>query len=226
MKSPALMAKRDTGIDIYDPTLVLYLPLADHGTDVSPFPSRDLNHHIATVTGATWGLQGRTFDGTDDWIDCGSSSVLKPTGDFTVGARFKLDNLTGGNWVLFDEEVYRASGFLLRIDRATNTTGQAFLRTNQVSADTGITGNTILSTDTWYTLYATKLGTTGTFFLNGVADGTGTLNNPVLATKNLFVSNDGAQRMKGTIGEVWMYNRALSAAEVQQNYLVTKWRYI
>src|SRR3990167_5915362 len=50
-----------------DPSLVLYLPLWKK--DGSSFMSDDAYGHLATVTGATWGSQGRTFDGVDDLIE-------------------------------------------------------------------------------------------------------------------------------------------------------------
>src|SRR3972149_6505876 len=60
----------------YDPSCVLYLPLYE--LDGASFASRDAYGHLCTVTGATWGLQGRTFNGTSDWINCGTSSILVP----------------------------------------------------------------------------------------------------------------------------------------------------
>jgi hypothetical protein len=85
MKSPAFRSfRRGYGIDENDPSLVFFAPLYDAGLQGSPFLSRDLNKHSCTVTGATWGPQGRICTGGDDYIDCGSSSLLKITSqDFT-----------------------------------------------------------------------------------------------------------------------------------------------
>ena len=51
---------------IFDPSLVLYLPL--HQRDGSSFMSKDAYGHVCTVTGAVWTPEGRLFDGVDDYI--------------------------------------------------------------------------------------------------------------------------------------------------------------
>jgi hypothetical protein len=80
MRSPAFRARRASGIDIYDPSLVLYLPFADHDMAGSTIISKDLNAHSCTVTGATWGSQGRSFDSTyDDFISVPDSPSLNLT---------------------------------------------------------------------------------------------------------------------------------------------------
>ena len=56
---------------IFDPSLVLYLPL--YQPDGASFASRDAYGHLCTVTGALWTPQGRTFDGADDIIDLGNN---------------------------------------------------------------------------------------------------------------------------------------------------------
>jgi len=58
-------------VDILDPALALYLPLWYPYSDMtgSTIYSYDKNRCVCTVTGATWGRTGRTFDGVDDWID-------------------------------------------------------------------------------------------------------------------------------------------------------------
>ncbi|MDO8687497.1 MAG: hypothetical protein Q7K41_02790, partial [Dehalococcoidales bacterium] len=70
---------------IFDPSLVLYLPLYE--PDSSSLMSKDAYGHLAAVTGATWGTLGRTFDGSDDQIDCGNaSSLVTAFGGDTTGS--------------------------------------------------------------------------------------------------------------------------------------------
>jgi len=58
--------KRSLNKFIYDPSLVLYLPLYE--LDGASFMSKDARGHLCTVTGALWRPQGRSFDGSDDII--------------------------------------------------------------------------------------------------------------------------------------------------------------
>ena len=54
---------------IFDPYLVLYLPLYE--LDGASFMSKDAYGHLCTVIGALWRPNGRYFDGIDDRIDLG-----------------------------------------------------------------------------------------------------------------------------------------------------------
>lgn len=89
-----------------------------------------------------------------------------------------------------------------------------------------------LSIKQWYNLVLSVDGarTTGNIrlFANGeevvaAADTGGTLDTN---TNDLCIgTTEGVYFINATIGEVAVYSRALSAPEIQRNYLVTKWRY-
>jgi hypothetical protein len=66
-----------------------------------------------------------------------------------------------------------------------------------------------------------------TLYVNGVAGTpvakTGDINNyGQVFTVGRYLTETS---FKGLIGEIMLYNRALSLAEIQHNYLGTKWRY-
>ena len=48
--------------------LVFHAPLWAYDLQGSPFISKDIYRHSCTVTGSAWGITGRTFDGTNDYI--------------------------------------------------------------------------------------------------------------------------------------------------------------
>lgn len=84
-----------------------------------------------------------------------------------------------------------------------------------------------LSVNTWYNIFLTRNGSTITVYLNGNSIGTMSGVSPTLA--NIF-SIIGAERTtiyfsNVNISNVLLYNRTLSAREVQQNYNVTKSRF-
>ena len=65
--------------------LVLYVPLWHEKLSGGTFASFDHNHHACTVTGATWGTQGRTFAGDDnDVITVANNDVFDITGAITI----------------------------------------------------------------------------------------------------------------------------------------------
>jgi len=58
---------------------VLYLPLWQPDMAGSTIISKDKSANSCTVTGAVWGSQGRTFDGINDVITCGSAITIPAT---------------------------------------------------------------------------------------------------------------------------------------------------
>ena len=57
-----------------DPSCVLHLPLRK--LDGDSFPSREGAGLACTNSGSIWTPRGRLFDGTNDYIDCGSNARL------------------------------------------------------------------------------------------------------------------------------------------------------
>ena len=87
---------------------------------------------------------------------------------------------------------------------------------------------TFINANTWYNVVGTYNGTTSSIYINGVLDLS--TNNTVSANasgSNFIVGSYGAARnFTGKISNILAYNRALSAAEIQQNYNALKSRYI
>jgi hypothetical protein len=205
--------------------LVLYAPLWHPELSGSPFLSKDLNAHTCTVTGATWGLQGRTFNGTSDYIDCGSNGVLFPSGDLTIEAWIqKNDALTEAGIVNcyasnkgYDLTIFGDNNFLFRY-WASDGHAQLYAAFPAASP---------FAINTWFHLVVGRSGDTLVGWVNCNAltpvAVTGTLVVPAVSLR--IGSQQGAQYLKGLEGEVRIYNRALSLAEVQHNRNVTRWRY-
>jgi hypothetical protein len=88
-----------------------------------------------------------------------------------------------------------------------------------------------ISANTWYNFVVTLDGTTPKMYLNGTQlSVTGNLSTPKSITVNqAFVGRrgdaNGEDRFGGTIASVRDYNRALTAAEIQQNFNATRSRY-
>lgn len=222
-QNPAYPAK---GMDfIFDPSLVLYLPLYE--LDGASFMSRDAYGHLATVTGALWTPQGRSFDGLDDKINCGHHSAFDITEAITLEAWVRVK---GPTW---DD----AGGIISK--RVQGVDYEWYIRTaaantfwGGVSTSSGeklVGNNGGLTTDTWYHLVLVYDRISVRIYVNGALDSTPTAGTDAINTGvsdvhiGWYYSNVYA--FDGRIGEVRIYNRALTLLEIKHNYLTTKWRY-
>src|SRR3989344_904343 len=156
------------------------------------------------------------FDGSNDYVDAGSSSSLRfHTGDFTVTGWIKSDSLTGtrtlGATYLDVNTGWFFGTFNSKLGYYTNAWKSA---------------NTTLVTGQWYHIGIT-VDASGNyiFYLNGNSDGSGASTLPANTTESFKIGAYGASgglgRFDGLIDEVRIYNRALSADEVMRLYKAT-----
>lgn len=90
-----------------------------------------------------------------------------------------------------------------------------------------VTGNTTLSLNTWYFGAVTYSNSTGwKLYLNGREDGTSVDTTTFTGNQEISIgSYNTGNNFTGRIASVQVYNRALSASEIVQNYNATKRRY-
>lgn len=205
-----------------DPSLALYVPL--YHRDGASFMSRDHYGHTCTVTGALWTLQGRKFDGTDDDVDCGTSSVLDITGDITICIWFKITVLNS-HCLLKRIGTFGTDGYSLYYSIVGNYWFQGSTQAKR------IIGSSTLVINTWYCLGAVQEGaTTKKLFLNGNINGVKTDSDAVVSpgSQSLYLGENipgNLLHLNGLVGEVVVYNGAKTFLEYLRYYLATKWRY-
>ena len=221
MRSPALMVKRDTGIDIYDPSLKLYLPLHDHTTGVSPFISKDLYHYTATVTGAIWGKYGRTFDGDDNIATTAAATLVGATA-LTLEAWVKWAASPQTSQAVFESTSANCWG----LGGGWTANKWAFW----IHATTWqSSGNSTSNIDTaWHHMVGTYNGAALVVIIDTVVQASGAVTGNATRDGNIKLGETaaGAGDFKGIIGEARVYNRVLTAPEIMRNYQNTKRRYI
>lgn len=156
---------------------------------------------------------------------------LRLTGDFTFFCVVYPDTTQGAgvtNYHMFGCENFNASGYMFRLQPTNGALNVlATARTSQAGTNTGVNSNTNIPVRQVSILGFLKSGTTGTHYLNGVSNGSGTCNNAVAATQTFYVGQDfSGQPFKGTICEVLIYNAALSTGDRRavETYLTYKWR--
>jgi hypothetical protein len=247
----SIMGIKDSGTKIVTRDLQLYLDagqLRSYSGSGATWNDLSSNKIAATITGTTFNTSNGgalSLNGTSDFIDCGTSLSLQfnRTTGFTLSAWILTPTAavwpnssnyaviwrgtTAGNfwtWALF----ITPSGL-------ATTNGVAF-STNFNNTFEGI--DNIIAANTWYHIAVTMVGASGnnvTVYTNGVNRGnpTGTFNNPptnadIGTTQNVYIGRD-----VGSLGEwfsqriagVALYNRALTGAEISQNFNADRIRY-
>ena len=206
------------------PGLVLHLPL--HQLDGDSFTSQDKHGHLCTVTGALWTLRGRSFDGVDDRIlgpvlpfDSYPGMTILAWGTRTAGGRRFIISAGYAPWQF---QVGLAGTDRLSIE--INIDGVYY----HLAADTP-TPLVPASGDFYQMGFTHSLsGGRWVFYVNGLpytsgiqAGTTYSGSNAVRVGTHIGLTGFWG----GVLGEVAIYNRALTPQEFQQNYLETKWRY-
>jgi hypothetical protein len=221
--------------------LVLYLDAANPYSYVSGSTSwNDISrggNNGTLVNGPTFSSANNgsiVFDGTNDYVNCGNSTALnssnitfstwirrtaswnfpgscifwaKPNGDFT-GNGFYIEPYTPGRDVL---------------TVITNgAAGSYFLDT--------ISSNSRFALNTWINFAFTLNGNTPNMYFNGVLSSTTVGGVPAITSTSdtkYILSNSPiyGNYTPGNIAITQIYNRALSAQEVLQNYNATKTRF-
>lgn len=178
-----------------------------------------------TISGATFtnvDAGAWDFDGIDDDISfaAANSGPLNDigTGDFTVSVWANAVTKTDYGALIGNNT---GNGLLMwRV--TTSNVFQCY-----IGGDIFTTTYTIPFDDTWHYYSITRSGTGVTLYVDGISVQTGTSSATLASNSISYIGNQphNNRRWKGTITNVQIYNRALSAPEVLQNYNALKGRF-
>jgi hypothetical protein len=182
-----------------------------------------------TISGATWTTQGRnggalSFDGVNDWVTVADANSLDLTTGMTLEAWVYPTAGGGGSWrnVIIKErtggEVYN-----LYANADTNTPAVFVIRAAQTTVPQDARGTAALTLNTWTHLAATFDNATLRLYLNGTQVATRAVAGPlVTSTGALRIGGNGiwGEFFQGRIDDVRIYNRALTATEIQGDMAV------
>lgn len=168
------------------------------------------------------------FNGSNQMISGTHSAELDISGNITVDCWFKISS-NASDWVrVFGKGAsnYRTYGLWYN----TNSYQWLFQRFNSsgASANALVTDTSPLPLNTWINLVGTTSGSTHTLFLNGVQVATDGTSGPYAQSTNPYTfayHGEIHTYHNGAIGEGRVYNRALSAQEVLNNYNSLRNRY-
>ena len=203
---------------------VLYLPLW-HPNLRTVFKSIDPFGHTCTVTGATKIADGFLWDATGEKITIPDHPSLDVTDALTIMA-----------WVYHGDDASefilakRVSGSDDNYSLSTDTAPDKQIFSIFVSdAQKSVTGDTGLTTNKWTLVGGTYNKTDLRTYQNGLLDCT-----PLAETGTIDITTDDltigwgfldSLTWIGRIGEVWVYNRGLSAEEHLYTYNRTRGRF-
>jgi len=175
--------------------------------------------------------QGFNFDGSNDYVELGTANSLHITGDMTISAWIKTPTIAQGQLGIAGN--FNSGGtqtpWLFEINRTAGKVNFIHLGGADDTGNFTATGNTTISVNKWIHVVAVRTGSSGvypiTFYYNGVADGTTNIDRDPGSNQTSRIGRAGAlngEIFNGSIDDVRIYNRALSASEIRQLYNMGK----
>ena len=233
------------GPNIVDNGLVLYLDAGNRKSYISGsttwFDKSGFNNNGTLTNGPTFntGSGGSiVFDGIDDYCIFGSS-IIPTTSNWTYSSFFNLNTLATGS-VLYGQYIAVAFNgrILIRLSDDLNNINKfsLFLGSGAGYSNVFLYTNITASINTTYNLTITRENQTFNFYLNGVYNTGSTMNftasllqtTPIIGGRTNIGGSPtpvNTDFLNGRIFNTQIYNRALSAQEVLQNYNATKGRF-
>jgi len=168
-----------------------------------------------------WSTNGRkgnglVFDGSDDAVGLPANACFTSAGNFTMSAWVKTKSISGYDTVAGFGNAGDELFFGLY-------TGKIVLYSSHLNPISKM-GNTILPLNVWQHIVFVRNGASYYFYLNGLGDGSGDWNSNaiVISNSNRTIGRDfptsGTEIFHGSIDEVQIWNRALTANDVNLLY--------
>ena len=165
------------------------------------------------------------FNGTTNYANVPTSTSLEITSDLTINIWIFNTLSKSGIGIVTKGPLSGDYDYMIYL--TTNSTGLNFYKKNSsgIAENGGGFITTILNT--WVNVCYTKQGTSIKAYENGVLRSSSTFTDSNIRTSSnsLKIGNGWSPAFGGKIPQTQIYNRALSAAEIQQNFNATKTRY-
>ena len=205
--------------------LVLHLDAANTrsypGSGNTAYDLSGLGNTSALTNGPTYlssNLGTFVLDGTNDYILVNSQANILSKTAYTKIAYIYISNFSTANNII-------SGGFSGQHAFWMSSTDK--LHAGHNGAWNTVVGATSLSLNTWYFAAVTYSDSTGwKLYLNGREDGTSATTTTFTGNQEIVIgAYSSGNNFTGRISNIQVYNRALIATEIFQNYHATKGRY-
>jgi len=167
-------------------------------------------------------LKALSFDGVNDYVDCGNKDNLEALSNFTAEAWFKASAYDDRTIVSKRQHSLPWNGWQVRLLSSTSIFYYTTYSTTSISKIVTVSD---LGTS-WHHIVYTITDNVGQLYLDGVPVGTTSTGVGNIVNTNAVFSvgsmNGGLQFFNGSIDDVRIYNRALSAPEILNLYNMFK----
>jgi hypothetical protein len=170
------------------------------------------------------------FDGTDDYINIAYNASLKPATAITMESFCYIQN-NGTGWASLIQYPQNSSSHTdPYFDWAIYLNMSSRLLHTRIDGEGASSPNNVWNFNEWVYVAITFENQSVKYYVNGVSVGSSSIsktsitydaNNPVLIGKNA----SGGEPFEGKLGSIKVYNRALTAAEIQQNFNANRGRF-
>jgi len=170
------------------------------------------SHYVAGKFG-----NGGGFNGTDDYVNCGSGDSLDITGEITVVAWVRIPVLWSAMPSTYPGFMGKSGSWIGYSNKGNNKFKFAVYEPDDTPHT--IESNSALEIDTWYHYVGVFDGSVQKMYVDGILQtDTETWSGPMKSNSVSVKLGQSDQKFNGSIDEVRIYNRALSAREVKALY--------
>jgi hypothetical protein len=170
------------------------------------------NEPIATSSGQIDGAQ--TFDGTDDYVDASNGASLNITNAITVEAWVKIPVLGIEQIIVSKPSLSLVVPYQLIITSSKRVDFRAYFSGSWSET----IGSTNITANTYYHMVGVYDGTKLLSYLNGVFQSSKNIASLPTNSGSVSIGKYSSQYFSGSIDEVRVYNRALTAQEITTQY--------
>lgn len=165
-------------------------------------------------------LGSLTFDGIDDGVAVPNSSSLNFSSALTISSWFKFTALPTGELGIVRKELQWQLGL------SDASTIRCLITTNGVTGWTAANDVAYsFATNNWYNMVMTFNGTNMLLYVNNILVKTASVTGAITTNSNLVQLGYQASYLNGNYSICQIYNIALSAAEITQNFNALRGRY-
>ena len=200
--------------------------LQETGRDIKRDKSRHMNHGMCVnetnIIQTKEGTSAFSFNGVNDYVNCGNDTMLNPTDAITVELWAKVDGVAMGE-SLYAPMIRRNNTYLLRVDKGTIGVTFNFFIYSGTGWEPGTYSVYQFAFGVWHHIVGTYDRQHVRIYVNGKLNGSSAKTGAIyISGGNTVIGFWNNEFFPGLIDEVRVYNQALSAEEIRNLYFAGK----